>query len=124
MYLHITKIDFKLTNNNYTIRELQLKGNEQIAKVIHKILIEFYMSKVGTTYKDRALNCVFKTYNIPKDQFFTIEKEVVFLDEFGIMKLQNCNENIYELQKTYLVSNARGKDLSTQNYTLNLALNP
>jgi len=114
VYLHITKIDFKLTNHNYTIRELQPKDNEQIAKVIREVLIEFGVPKVGTAYEDKALDCMFETYNIPNAQFFVVEKEGVILGGAGIMKLQNCKENICELQKMYFAPDAREKGIGAK----------
>jgi len=103
-----------LTNHNYTIREIQSKDNEQIAKVIREVLIEFGVPKVGTAYEDKALDYMYKTYNFPKAQFFVVEKEGVILGGAGIMKLQNCKENICELQKMYFAPDARNKGLGAK----------
>lgn len=103
-----------MTNHNYTIREIQPKDNVQIAKVIREVLIEFGVPKVGTAYEDKALDCMFETYNIPKTQFFVVKKEGVILGGAGIMKLQNCKENICELQKMYFSTDARNKGLGAK----------
>lgn len=114
MYIHNTKINFKLTNHNYQIRELQPKDNEQLAKVIRAVLIEFGVPKVGTAYEDKALDCMFKTYNISKAKYFIIEKDSEIIGGAGIMQLQNSTENICELQKMYFAPEARGKGLGTK----------
>lgn len=103
-----------MSNHNYTIREIQLKDNEQIAKVIRRVLIEFGVPKVGTAYEDKSLDCMFETYNIPKAQFFVIEKNDTIIGGSGIMQLQNCTENICELQKMYFSLDARHKGLGAK----------
>ena len=103
-----------MTNHNYQIRELQPKDNEQIAIVIRSVLIEFGVPKVGTAYEDKALDCMFETYNIPKADFFVIEKDTEIIGGAGIMQLQNSKENICELQKMYFAPEARGKGLGAK----------
>ena len=41
-----------MTHSNFRIREIQLRDNPKIAKVIREILIEFGVPKVGTAYAD------------------------------------------------------------------------
>lgn len=103
-----------MTNHNYTIREIQPKDNEQLAKVIRAILIEFGVPKVGTAYEDSALDCMFETYNIPNTIFFVIENKGEIIGGAGIMQLQNSKDNICELQKMYFAPAARGKGLGTK----------
>ena len=103
-----------MTNHNYQIRELQPKDNEQIAIVIRSVLIEFGVPKVGTAYEDKALDCMFETYNIPKADFFIIERDTEIIGGAGIMQLQNSTENICELQKMYFAPEARGKGLGAK----------
>ncbi len=103
-----------MTNHNYKIRELQLKDNEQIAKVIRAVLIEFGVPKVGTAFEDKTLDCMFETYNISKAVFFVIEKDTEIIGGAGIMQLQNSIENICELQKMYFAPEARGKGLGSK----------
>ena len=118
MYLHNTKINFKLTKHNYKIREVQPKDNEQLAKVIREILVEFGVPKVGTAYEDTALDCMFETYDIPKATFFVIENNDIIIGGAGIMQLKNVIEDICELQKMYFTPEARGIGLGAKMMTI------
>ena len=113
MYLHLTKIDFKLSNNNFIIREIQPSDNKQIASVIREILIEFGVPKVGTAYEDAALECMFETYNIKNATYFVVEKDGKLYGGAGVMQLQDCEDPICELQKMYFHADARGKGLGS-----------
>lgn len=103
-----------MSQNNYIIRELQLKDNEQIAKVIRKVLIEFGVPKVGTAYEDTALDMMFETYNNLKSTYFVVKKNGELLGGAGIMQLKKSNENICELQKMYFAPDARGLGLGSK----------
>jgi putative acetyltransferase len=103
-----------LSTNKYTIREIQLKDNEQIAATIRAVLIEFGVPKVGTAYEDKALDEMFETYNKPKSSYFVVVYNNNIIGGAGIMQLQNSKENICELQKMYFSSEARGKGLGSE----------
>ena len=45
------------------IRPIEKKDNEQIAKLIRSVLIDFGVPKTGTTYADKELDCMFE--NLP-----------------------------------------------------------
>lgn len=103
-----------MTKDNYIIREIQPNDNEQIAKVIRAILIEFGVPKVGTAYEDTALDCMFETYNIPMASYFVVEKNGELFGGAGIMQLQDAEHNICELQKMYFSNEVRGLGLGSQ----------
>ena len=44
------------------IRPIQKKDNPQIARVIREVLVDLGVPKVGTAYADKALDCMFETY--------------------------------------------------------------
>lgn len=111
MYLHSTKIDYKLPNNNFTIREIKPSDNAGIASVIRSILIEFGVPKVGTAYEDTALDFMHETYNILNASYLVVEKNGKLYGGAGIMQLQDSKHPICELQKMYLHADARGKGI-------------
>lgn len=100
--------------NSYTIREIQFNDNQNLAKVIREILIEFGVPKVGTAYEDIALDKMYETYNSNKSCYFVITNGQKILGGAGIMQLQNSEENICELQKMYFSTEARGKNLGSK----------
>lgn len=103
-----------MSTNTYSIREIQLNDNQEIALTIRTVLTEFGVPKVGTAYEDKALDMMFETYNKPKSCYFVITNGKTILGGAGIMKLENCKENICELQKMYFSPEARGKGLGSQ----------
>ncbi|WP_460191069.1 GNAT family N-acetyltransferase [Urechidicola sp. KH5] len=103
-----------MTNNNYIIREIEPKDNQEIAKVIKEVLIEFGVPKVGTAYEDAALDCMYETYDISKATYFLVLDNNKILGGAGIMHLKDSDENICELQKMYFSKASRGKGLGAK----------
>ena len=103
-----------MTPNNFKIREIQLKDNPKIAKVIRKILIEFGVPKVGTAYADKILDTLYEAYDTEKAIYYVIEKEGEIFGGAGIKKLDNYDGNVCELQKMYFLPEARGIGLGSK----------
>ena len=85
------------------IRPILKKDNHQIASVIRKVLIDFRVPKVGTAYADKALDALYEAYQKPRAIYFVIEFDGHIIGGGGIAKLDNCEENICELQKMYFL---------------------
>ena len=103
-----------MTHNNFKIREIQLKDNPKIAKVIRKILIEFGVPKVGTAYADKILDTLYEAYDTEKAIYYVIEKEGEIFGGAGIKQLDNYDGNVCELQKMYFLPEARGIGLGSK----------
>ncbi|HEY9220137.1 MAG TPA: GNAT family N-acetyltransferase [Lutibacter sp.] len=103
-----------MTHNNFKIREIQLKDNPKIAKVIRKILIEFGVPKVGTAYADKILDTLYEAYDTEKAIYYVIEKEGEIFGGAGIKQLDNFEGNVCELQKMYFLPEARGIGLGSK----------
>jgi putative acetyltransferase len=103
-----------MTPNNFKIREIQLKDNPKIAKVIRKILIEFGVPKIGTAYADKILDTLFEAYDTEKAIYYVIEKEGEIFGGAGIKQLDNYEGNVCELQKMYFLPDARGIGLGSK----------
>ena len=97
--------------SEFQIRPIQQSDNEQIAIVIRKVLIELGVPKVGTAYEDESLDMMFQTYDKLNHQYFIVEKNEEILGGAGIAPLDNCEENICELQKMYFSPTIRGKGI-------------
>ncbi len=107
----MTKIGVSMGTSEYIIREIQQKDNKSIAQVVRDVLIEFGVPKVGTAYEDKALDCMFETYQKEKASYFVIEYQGKIIGGAGIAQLDNFEGNICELQKMYFLPIARGKGL-------------
>ncbi|MBC7438539.1 MAG: GNAT family N-acetyltransferase [Flavobacterium sp.] len=97
-----------------TIRKIQKQDNQQIAAVIRKVLIELNVPKVGTAYADPQLDFMFETYNEAKSVYFVIENDGKILGGAGVKQLENEEKNICELQKMYVLSDARNLGLGAK----------
>lgn len=103
-----------MTSETYTIREIKQEDNIQIAKVIRDVLIEMGVPKIGTAYEDKALDCMFETYNKNKAAYFVVTHGDKVIGGGGISQLDNFEGNTCELQKMYFLPEARGKGLGAQ----------
>lgn len=103
-----------MTPNNYILREIKTKDNEQIAKVIRDVLIEMGVPKVGTAYEDKALNDMTEAYNMPTSAYFVLENNGKIIGGAGVAQLDNYDGNICEFQKMYFLPEARGLGLGSK----------
>lgn len=103
-----------MTQSDFIIREIQPEDNQQLAKVIRDVLIEFGVPKVGTAYEDKATDEMFETYNKPKAAYFVIEHNNKIVGGAGFSQLDNYKGNVCEFQKMYFSPMARGKGLGSK----------
>ncbi|WP_422079756.1 GNAT family N-acetyltransferase [Ulvibacterium sp.] len=96
------------------IREIQKGDNAEVARVVRKILVEMGVPKVGTAYADAALDRMFETYNVPRAAYYIVEDEGRIIGCAGIAQLENYSGNVCELQKMYLLGEARGRGLGAR----------
>ena len=93
------------------IRAIKKEDNPSLAKVIRKVLLDLGVPKVGTAYADKALDCMFETYQGDRRVYFLVEENGTILVGAGIAALENYDGNICELQKMYFLETARGRGL-------------
>lgn len=96
------------------IRLLEKKDNPEIAKVIRNVLEDLNVPKVGTAYADKALDCLYETYQQPRAAYFVVVQGHVILGGAGVAPLDNYDGNVCELQKMYFLPQARNKGLGAQ----------
>ena len=93
------------------IRAIKKEDNPSLAKVIRKVLLDLGVPKVGTAYADKALDCMFETYQGDRRVYFVVEENGTIVGGAGIAALENHGGNICELQKMYFLETARGRGL-------------
>ncbi|PWL38625.1 GNAT family N-acetyltransferase [Flagellimonas aquimarina] len=96
------------------IREITPNDNAQVAQVVRKVLLEMGVPKIGTAYADKALDDMHGNYNSPKATYFVIEDNGQIIGCAGIAQLDNYEGNVCELQKMYLLKEARGRGLGAK----------
>lgn len=96
------------------IRAIKASENEELAALLRPILIEMGVPKVGTAYADKALDCMYETYDVDQAEYFVIEEEGKLLGGAGIAALANYDGPVCELQKMYISASLRGKGVGKQ----------
>ena len=93
------------------IRAIKKEDNTHLEKVIRKVLVDLGVPKIGTAYADKALDCMFETYQGDRSVYFVVEENGTIIGGAGIAALENYDGNICELQKMYFLETARGRGL-------------
>ena len=91
------------------IREIQLKDNAQIEKVIKQTFLEVGLPLVGTAYEDKETTMMYESYQAQNEIYFVIEVDGKVQGGAGIKHLNDFEEDVCELQKMYFSSKIRGK---------------
>ena len=91
------------------IREIQLKDNAQIEKVIKQTFLEVGLPLVGTAYEDKETTMMYESYQAENEIYFVIEVDGKVQGGAGIKHLKDFEEDVCELQKMYFSSKIRGK---------------
>ena len=91
------------------IREIQLKDNAQIEKVIKQTFLEVGLPLVGTAYEDKETTMMYESYLAKNEIYFVIEVDGKVQGGAGIKHLKDFEEDVCELQKMYFLSKIRGK---------------
>lgn len=102
----------------YIIREIELKDNKKIEKIIRDCLIEFGANHAGTAWTDPNLGNFSNIYNDEKNKYWIAEE----IDDDGNMTgkllggvgvgILQTGLDVCELQKMYCIKEARGKKVA------------
>lgn len=96
------------------IRLIEKRDNREMAKLIRNVLEDLNVPKVGTAYADKALDCLYETYQKPRSAYFVLIQDGVLTGGAGVAPLDNYEGNIAELQKMYFLPPARNRGLGVQ----------
>ena len=91
------------------IREIQLKDNAQIEKVIKQTFLEVGLPLVGTAYEDKETTKMYESYKGKNEIYFVVEIDGEVQGGAGIKHLKDFEDDVCELQKMYFSSKIRGK---------------
>ncbi|MDT0621812.1 GNAT family N-acetyltransferase [Croceitalea vernalis] len=102
-----------------TIRKIEAKDNQQVAKLIRNVFEELEITKVGTAYEDEELDCLYEAYqNMSKAEFYVIVQNNKIIGCGGFAPLANQGKNICELQKMYFLPELRGQGFGQKLITI------
>ncbi len=89
------------------IRKIEKADNTAVAKIIRSVLSDFSAGE-GTAMGDPELDFMFETYNNARSKYFVAEYKGVVVGCAGIAPLKGGDSSVCELQKMYLLPEARG----------------
>ncbi len=103
-----------MSNNTFTIRQIQQRDNASMETVIKSVFHEFGLPTVGTAYADVETGMMYESYQGEKSIYFVIEKEGKIFGGAGIKPLGDFEHDVCELQKMYFSPEIRGKGLGKE----------
>ncbi len=96
------------------IRPIKCSDNESVRQLIRTVLDELGVPHEGTTYTDKELDNMYLTFSNSRSAYFVVEEEEKIIGGGGIIRLRNAESEICELQKMYLLPEARGRGIGTR----------
>lgn len=93
------------------IRNIKINDNESLKAVINTVMPEFGASGDGFAIKDPEVQNMYQAYNHKLHIYFVAEQQEKILGGAGIAPLKGGDSKTCELQKMYLLSEARGLGL-------------
>jgi putative acetyltransferase len=94
------------------IRLIVPEDNAAIADVVRKVMTEYGADPKTTILGDPSLNTMYQNYDNKRSVYFVVENEMgKVVGGAGLKQLDGSEENICELQRMFLLPEARGKGL-------------
>lgn len=90
------------------LRFVQPGDNAALANIIRTVLPEFGATGPGYAIADPEVDYMCETYAAPRSRYFVVEQDGMVLGGGGVAPLKAASPEICELQKFYLVKEARG----------------
>lgn len=101
-----TQKSSKLSSIN--IRKIKAQDNQSVKSIIHTVMPEFGASGEGFAIHDPEVEHMYQAYDKKAHVYFVAEDQSKILGGAGIAPLKGAEGSICELQKMYLLSEARG----------------
>ncbi|MBC3876059.1 GNAT family N-acetyltransferase [Undibacterium flavidum] len=96
------------------IREIRETDNAAVAALIRAVLTEMEVPKVGSAFADPSLDYMYQHYQQDKGAYYVVEVDGVVLAGGGFGRLPGAPAEVCELQKMYMLPQARGLGLGQQ----------
>ncbi|WP_142683215.1 GNAT family N-acetyltransferase [Chitinophaga polysaccharea] len=102
----------------YLIRTIVPADDPAIAHIVKTTLTEFGMNKAGTAFSDPTTDHLSQLFDIPRAEYYVALANGRIIGGAGIHPLDGGEAHICELQKMYLLPEARGKGLAGKLITM------
>lgn len=97
--------------SSISIRKIKPEDNQSVKHIIHTVMPEFGASGEGFAIHDPEVEDMHKAYDKKAHVYFVAENQNKILGGAGIAPLKGDDGHICELQKMYLLKEARGLGL-------------
>lgn len=96
------------------IRRILPADNKEVSRIIKSVLVEHDAAKEGTAYMDKETDAMFEAYQEHHQAYFVAILNGQIVGGAGIKHLSGSEENICELQKMYILPEARNKKVGKE----------
>lgn len=93
------------------IHEIKEEDNPFIAEIIRRVMTEFGADPATTVLGEESINHMFENYQNPRSIYYVAKVDGRIAGGSGIKQLDGTAENICELQRMFLLPEARGKGI-------------
>jgi len=98
-------------NEKVEIREIKKSDNQKVSFIIKSVLTELKSNKKGTAYYDVETNAMFEAYQAVNSNYYVALLNGELIAGCGINPLKDSDPTICELQKMYMLPQARGRKI-------------
>ena len=96
------------------IRKIKPQDNEIIASIIRKVMTEFRANPETTVLGDATLPTMYENYEVTSAVYYIAVLEDKVIGGCGIKQLAGSDEPVCELQRMFILPEARGKKIGKQ----------
>ncbi len=108
---HICNFASMMPSAEFTIREVEVRDNAPLAKMIRQVFDEHGAPNAGTVYSDPTTDNLFELFRKENSILWVAELQGEAIGCCGIYPTPNLPPHCAELVKFYLAASARGKGL-------------
>jgi putative acetyltransferase len=98
-------------NEKVEIREIKKSDNQMISFIIKSVLTELKSNKRGTAFYDKETDAMFEAYQATNSIYYVALLNGELIAGCGINSLKDGDKTICELQKMYMLPQARGRKI-------------
>ena len=94
-----------------SVRPIQLSDDPFLEKIIIQVMQEYQAKAEGTILGDPVIKSLSRSFIAPRAAYFIAEENNKILGGCGIKQLDGADDSICELQRMFLLPEARGKGI-------------
>lgn len=96
------------------IRTIQPSDDPALFRIIERVMTDFGASREGTVLGDPVIRNISRSFDEPGAVYYVAELDGKIVGGCGIKQLDGTTEKICELQRMFLLAEARGKGIGRQ----------